>query len=287
MTRSCPSCGATLPEAATRFCLSCGYRLTPAQPAADPPPRAAPAPQPPAYPSKDPGTSWYPGDDSRPDSGHEGKGRGGRAGIITIVILVILAGAGVGAYALIRHGHHHQPASAADHGQPAANSATTVPVSSSPVASASEQQQLSRFLVVVQGSASARDLVKTAVPQVGACSMSPADGASQLQQAISERQRLLTTLTGLQVSAIPSGEPMRADLTDVLQLSIAADRDFIQWMQDPQSTQNCPSTTASDTAYAAGLQISKRAQQAKTGFLALWNPMAQQFGQPTFSTVDI
>lgn len=80
---------------------------------------------------------------------------------------------------------------------------------------------------------------------------------------------------------------MRADLTDVLQLSIAADRDFIQWMQDPQSTQNCPSTTASDAAYAAGLQISKRAQQAKTGFLALWNPMAQQSGQPTFSTVDI
>jgi hypothetical protein len=117
--------------------------------------------------------------------------------------------------------------------------------------------------------------------------MSPADGSSQLQQAISERQGLLTTLAGLQVSAIPSGESMRTDLTSVLQLSIAADRDFIQWMQDPQSTQNCPASTVADAAYDAGLQSSKRAQQAKADFLALWNPMARQSGQPAFSTVDI
>jgi hypothetical protein len=49
----------------------------------------------------------------------------------------------------------------------------------------------------------------------------------------------------------------------------------------------CPASTVADAAYDAGLQISKRAQQAKADFLALWNPTARQSGQPAFSTVDI
>ena len=227
----------------------------------------------------------YPGDDSELGYPPGPKGRRRRGGIVAVVLFAVLAAGGGGAYALLQH-RQHERAAAGGHGRAVANS-TTGPAPGSPGISASEQVQVSRFLAVVQGSASARGLVKTAVPQVGACTMSPADGASQLQQAITERQGLLTTLAALQVSAMPSGQSMRADLTDVLQLSIAADRDFIQWMQDPQSTENCPASTAADAAYAAGLQISKRAEQAKADFLALWNPLAQQLGQPTFSRVDI
>lgn len=286
MTRSCPSCGATLTQAAVRFCVSCGSRLSPGQAATQPAAPAPPEPQQPPHPPHEHGPPWYPGD-GMPEGGQEGTGRRRRGGLIALVIIVILAGGGAGAYALIRQQHDRGSAAAGGTGQAAANSTTAAPASSSPASSASEQQQLSRFLAVVQGSASARNLVKTAVPQVGTCAMSPADGAAQLQQAISDRQGLLTTIAALQVSAIPSGETMRADLAGVLNLSIAADSDFTQWMQDPQSTQGCPSSTSADAAYTAGYQASRQAQQAKAAFLALWNPLARQFGQPTFTTADI
>lgn len=80
---------------------------------------------------------------------------------------------------------------------------------------------------------------------------------------------------------------LRLDLGQVLQISIDADRDFISWMQDPQAMQGCPNGTAPDSDYAAGLQASSRAIAAKKEFLAMWNPLAQQFQLPTCTSLDI
>lgn len=117
--------------------------------------------------------------------------------------------------------------------------------------------------------------------------MTPAAGITRLEQAITDRKDVLATMSGLPVSGIPAGQSMRADLESVLHLSISADRDFIGWMQDPQSTQNCPASTAQDASYSAGLAASSQAMQAKDQFLAVWNPLAEQFHLPTYTTLDI
>jgi flagellar basal body-associated protein FliL len=203
--------------------------------------------------------------------------------IIALVSLAILAAGGIGAYALI-HGNSHASAAPIHHQQLA--DSTPTPTAASPAPSA-EQQQLQQFLVVIRESASARTLVKAAVRQIGVCAMTPATGITQLQQAITDRQNALAALGRLQVSEIPGGQVMRTNLGDVLQLSIAADRDFTAWMQDPRTTRNCPASTAQDAHYAAGVQTSAQAMQAKQQFLSQWNGIASQSGLPTFSTLDI
>lgn len=259
---SCPSCGAALPQAAVRFCLACGHRL-PGEGE-----QTASAPE--AHPGTGP---------EQPRSRRQRPVR--RTMIIVLVALAILAAGGTGAYALI-HDKSHTSAAPIHH-QTLAHS---TPTAESPAPSA-EQNQLQQLLVVIRESVSARTLVKTAVRQIGVCTMPPATGITQLQQAITERQNALAALGRLQVSAIPGGQGMRTSLGDVLQLSIAADRDFTAWMQDPRSTRHCPASTAQDAHYAAGVQTSAQATQAKQQFLSQWNGVAGQYGLPTFSTLDI
>jgi len=270
MTTSCPSCGAALPGAAIRFCLACGARL-PARDEATVTPRTA-----------DPGPPRPPGRAKTPP--------GRRGLLIGLVILVTFAGGGSAAYAMLHQksaasaGTGHRRNAAGNSAAPASPAASS---SAFPAASASEQGQLTQFLAFVRASATARTLVKTAVPQVAACTMTPADGITQLQQAITDRQNVITAMDALSVSAIPDGQSMRTDLGNVLQLSINADRDFIGWMQDPQSTLACPASTAPDTDYHTGLQVSAQAVQAKNDFLAIWNPLARQFQLPTYAQIDI
>lgn len=263
MTHSCPSCGAALPQAAVRFCLSCGHRLTSEGPQTASPPTAHPGAGPAQRRSRQ---------QLRPAR---------RTVIIVAVTLAVVAAGGTGAYALIGSKAH---VSAGPGHHPKVTNST--PAAQSP-APAAEQNQLQQFLAVIRESVSARTLVTTAVQQVGACAMTPATGITRLQQAITDRQNARATLGRLQMSAIPSGQTMRTSLDDALKLSIAADRDFTAWMQDPQTTQHCPASATQDAHYAAGVQASAQATQAKQQFLSQWNRIASQSGQPTFSTLDI
>jgi hypothetical protein len=205
------------------------------------------------------------------------------------VAIAVLGGGG--AYVLM----HHKASGVATAGQtqngagsPATQSPASPPSPSSQQAPpSSEKDQVTKFLSAVRGSATARSLVTTAVPQVADCATPPATGIAQLQQAVTDRRKITAGLSGLPVSRIPNGRAMRADLGKVLQLSITADHDFITWMQDPATAQGCPGGTATDASYAAGVQASQQAVQAKKQFLALWNPLAKQFGRPTYTTLDI
>ena len=79
---------------------------------------------------------------------------------------------------------------------------------------------------------------------------------------------------------------MLADLNRVLRRSITADHGFTGWMQDIQAAA-CPVNTSTDASYQQGLSASARAVTAKKEFLALWNPIARKFGQPTFTPSQI
>jgi hypothetical protein len=246
---------------------------------------------PPAYGSPPP--------DSLPGrrGGHQKSRSPRRALVIALVAMVVLAGGGAGAYLLSHHkasgvatASQTQGASASAPPSPAAPQSSSPQSSSSqqaPPPATSEKEQVTRFQSAVRGSAKARALVTTAVPQVASCATPPATGIAQLQKAITDRQRVTATLSGLPVSQIPNGEAMRADLGKVLQLSVTADHDFISWMKNPATVATCPGSTATDANYAAGVQASQQAVQAKEQFLALWNPLAKKFVLPTYTTLDI
>jgi hypothetical protein len=137
----------------------------------------------------------------------------------------------------------------------------------------------------IQQSASARRTVLRATGAVGGCTMTPSTGISLMDRAISQRQTVIGRLGSLSVNAIPNGPAMLTDLRQVLRHSIAADRDFIGWMQDIRDSGTCPVST--DAPFQAAGRADTLAVKAKTKFLALWNPIARNFGQPTFTSTEI
>jgi hypothetical protein len=256
------------------------------------PPSYEPLPRPETFPaSAEPLPPPPGGPPRRPRRAARQKSRPARNILIIALVAIVVLG-GAGAYVLMHHKASGVTTASQTQGSASApaprNSPSPQSSSSSPQAPpSSEKDQVTQFGSAVRGSAKARALVTTAVPQVASCAATPAAGITQLHQAISERQHITATLSGLPVSQLPNGRAMRADLRKVLQLSVTADHDFISWMQDPATVQSCPGSTATDAHYAAGVQASQQAVQAKEQFLALWNPLAKRFGQPTYTTLDI
>lgn len=229
--------------------------------------------------------------------------------VIAVVSVIILAGGGAGAAVLLRH-QGSQPASYSSGSSAAPRVSVTRPgspsasASSGPSASASastaagagasasagpEQTQLQLMAVAaqIQQSVPARSAVLTATQDVSACTMTPGKGIAMMNHAVSVRQAIIARLGTLPVSAVPGGQRLLADLGRLLRLSVRADQDFIGWMQDMRNSGSCPVSLAADASYQAAVQVSGQASTAKKRFLGLWNPLASQFGQPTFTASQI
>jgi hypothetical protein len=66
--------------------------------------------------------------------------------------------------------------------------------------------------------------------------------------------------------------------------SINADKGYQSWMVDfANAGDPCGSDPGQDSNYVAGQDASNAATIAKNDFLAIWNPMAPQYGQPTYT----
>jgi hypothetical protein len=146
--------------------------------------------------------------------------------------------------------------------------------------------QLSLVAGEIWQSTAARAAVLRVVRGVNACTMTPTAGMRVVYGAIRRRERALDRLGGLQLSAVPGGQEMSADLGLALRESIAADQDFIGWMQDIQDV-GCPVRPAHDLSYQAGLRASARAAADKRAFLARWNRLARRQHQPVFTAGQI
>jgi len=221
------------------------------------------------------------------------RGGRGKAVLAVLAAVAVLAAGGGAAFWLT---HRHQA-----HGALAAPTAATSTVPATPTSSAtpsgsatssaspgtgSEQAEVTQITPEIQQSASARKTVVSATGAVGACTMVPATGIGLMDQAISQRKTVIGRLGPLSVNVIPHGRAMLADLRRVLQLSITADRGFVGWMHDIQAA-TCPVNTLTDASYQRAFRASARAVTAKKEFLALWNPIARKFGQPTFTPSQI
>jgi hypothetical protein len=133
-------------------------------------------------------------------------------------------------------------------------------------------------------SASVRPTVQAAITGVQNCSESPSSAEATIQQAITTRQNILQGLPTLDVSGLPNGTQLVSALTTAMQNSLNADNDYHAWLADLVSSgAACGSNPNQDSNYVAAGTADTAATNSKDAFLAIWNPMAPQYGQQTYT----
>ena len=221
-----------------------------------------------------------------PPAAAKGNRRARRGWVIAVAAVVVLAAVGTVAFLAGKARPHA--------GTPGTvNAAASSPVASSAASSlratqpgtqlpgAAAMATLGSYLT---RSAAVRPTVQNAISSVQACSESPASAEATIQQAIGTRQDILQGLQTLSVSGLPNGAQLVSTLTTAMNNSLAADRDYQAWMADLVSSgSTCGSGASQDSSYQAGGTASAAATTSKNAFLALWNPMAPRYGQPTYS----
>lgn len=112
------------------------------------------------------------------------------------------------------------------------------------------------------------------------------DDQENLQAAQADRSQLAGEAQNLAVGALPGAGSLPQELATALTDSAQADGYFLDWISDLQTSCD-PSSVTSDSNYTSAESQSQTATQDKVTFLSTWNPIAQQYGQPTFSESDI
>jgi hypothetical protein len=205
----------------------------------------------------------------------------------------VLAAAGAGVFLGTRAVHSgNHPVAARSSYQPSQTSptspsspATSAASSTTPVTPQPGATAMAAIGGYLERSAAVRPSVQQALNGVESCSESPSSGEATIQQAIDARQGILNDLQALSVSGLPNGGQLTASLTTAMQQSVNADRDFQSYMADfANAGSPCGSDPNQDSNYAAGVDASTAASNAKNSFLGLWNPMAPRYGQPTYAS---
>jgi hypothetical protein len=150
---------------------------------------------------------------------------------------------------------------------------TTPPAPPPPDPEALARQTASRLDAVLLSSAGARSGVQPSVNAITTCNASEADLAV-LAHAAQERQAILTQLQSLNVTALPDGPSLLADLQAAEQASLEADQSFLDW---GRSQLGCSGRAVLNVQYQAGMTASQRATAAKTSFTQGWNGIAGRY----------
>jgi hypothetical protein len=137
------------------------------------------------------------------------------------------------------------------------------------------QQQAAVIEGYLRQSAAARSGVSDAIGSIGGC-RNIVGAVATLRNAADTRAHILAGLTGAQVTALPGGSTMLADLQQALQASAAADRDYAAW--GAAAATSCAGHAAHTTEYSAAQQSDAVATAAKQRFVQSWNTVAAQFG---------
>jgi cytoskeletal protein RodZ len=130
-----------------------------------------------------------------------------------------------------------------------------------------------------------RATVAGAVSDAANCGNLSGD-VSALQNAKADRQNLAQQAGNLSVDLLDGASGVPQLLSTALTDSATADDDFAKWVIDLQ--QSCsPADATGDQNYAGAESASQTAESDKQNLLNVWNPIAQQYSQPTWSTSDI
>jgi hypothetical protein len=301
--RFCTQCGREL-KPGGRFCTVCGHAAP--EPAVLPAPTAPPPVSTssaetvtrnrPQWPLSGPGSGPpLAGPDSGPpprppdpepwhgDSGLAEPARRSYTWLLVLGLVVILAGGAAAAF-LVLHRHHNSTANTSATSNHPAQHPTLGSSTGSSTTSASaqppEQQAADSLSALLAQSVSDRSAIVSAVNDVNACGPNLSQDVQTFQNAATSRQTLLSQLANLpDSSALPAS--MLQALTSAWQASMQADQDYAGWAQDEVS-QGCVPNDHSDSNYQAAGGPDGQATTGKKAFVSSWNPIATQYGLPTY-----
>jgi hypothetical protein len=218
--------------------------------------------------------------------------RRSRRGLIialsVVAVLIVVIGGGVAAMELNNHG---------------AASTTTITTTSSvglgtsttessgvTTSTSSTVPATPAGLTAIDGylaqSATARTQVSVAEQGVQNCKEDPGTALTSIQAGLAVRQGIANNLKTIDLSTVPGGTQLLANLTSAINDSVAADQAFVGWVMDVQTAnaqggQGQPaacSQYAADTHWQAANTASVNATSAKTAFVSEWNPLASTYG---------
>ena len=168
-----------------------------------------------------------------------------------------------------------------DHGTVIAISGAGAPSKASSASTHQSPQSGQQQAVAIDGylklSATARAGVSNAIVSIGNC-QNIADAVATLSKAADTRAGILARLNDAQVSALPGGTAMLANLQQALQASATADRDYAAW--GTAAAASCNGKAAPTATYTAAQQSDTVATAAKQRFVQSWNTVASTFGLP-------
>ncbi|MGW5154431.1 hypothetical protein ACWEPN_03005 [Nonomuraea wenchangensis] len=121
--------------------------------------------------------------------------------------------------------------------------------------------------------------------QILRCSKTSAAIAA-IEQVTKQRGEQADQAKSLDVSALPKGMALKDALVQALSNSYQADKAYLKWAKRYRP-HGCSGKTVGDADYDRGNAASEKATAAKTTFVRLWNPLAEQEGLPGRSKDEI
>jgi hypothetical protein len=303
---NCPVCATDL-SAGTRSCPRCGHEIQ-AGPAVSAPAwlSSSPGDPAPAAPEEPPQweqgfayqtDSWPTVAPTAPTPSYPSPYRYRQAPRSRLVVVAAVCVLGVGAL-VWKVGFHGSDTPGA---APPATSAAADPVNEAPVTDpitdpvtpspipetttpveADVYPQLNAIEAILTRSVNSRALLHRALQQP--CREARAAEAS-VRQVVSQRQQQIASANGLDVSQLPDGEDLRANLARLLTYSLLADQAYDRG-ELAVIRYGC-GAGASDTTQGNNIS-SDQAQPAKQTFIDMWFPLAAQYGiTPMYGAGDI
>ena len=205
-----------------------------------------------------------------------------RVSLVTICASIVVVVMAIAAVGVIAYHERLGPFAAAQQSTPSTGPTTppTSPSTSPPPSLAAREAGAVNSLLTT--SAASRQPLQSAVTAVMKCNNLGADVA-QIQTVVNQRSTEYNKASALAVGALPNGAVVKNDLRLALLNSLDADKDYLAWAQ-AQETNGCPSQSS---AYSSALTADGQAEQSKTAFVNVWNPIAATYGFPQASASNI
>ncbi|MFB9964816.1 hypothetical protein [Sinosporangium siamense] len=129
---------------------------------------------------------------------------------------------------------------------------------------------------ILEQSKPSRGALRSALSEMLRCS-NMGEAIVNIEHVTRQRGRQADEAEGLNVSALADGAELKDSLVQALSASYRADKAYLKWAKRYRS-RACSGKTVGDPNYDAGNAASAQATSAKSDFVALWNPVAEQEG---------
>ncbi|MCB5909790.1 hypothetical protein [Streptomyces pinistramenti] len=242
---------------------------------------------PPPYDRQGPGQGYgqqnFPpqGGGYEPQPSYDDDGSGGRRKrlapvAIVGIIVVVLAGAGLGVGWALSGDDSADGGTKKETGGSSEQAAKEKPPSK-PAADPA-QEQAKKLDALLGDSNNSRSAVVNAVKSIRSCDKL-GESAKALKSAAAQRNDLVSRLQQLPVDKIPQHAELTAALTSAWKSSAAADNHYAAWAGQVGGKKGCHKGHARNTQQTAqGTAASGTATKSKEQAAKIWNPIAQKYG---------